>query len=1094
MKCEKCGGEIPVNQPSCPICKAPAQTQKFCPTCGAKRGTGENFCPECGHKYPEAASQKEKVPPKSIETPPPPASESQNLKHVTILCVDLKSSTEMVWNKDPEEARELLSPTMERLTNLVYEYGGIVISKAGDGLTAIFGAPKAVDNHALRACLASLAMKKESQLVLRIGLNSGQVLIEYDGSKYDAVGAPVYLAARMQQTAKPGTIQLSEETVKLIASFAIVEKSGKVEAKGFPEPIEAYELKSVKESKSFNELINQFKSSVEFVNRTEELGKAAALLKKAIGGQGNGLGISGDPGTGKSRLTYEIVKTEEAKNCNILFTTAFIHTKHIPLSSVRMIFSDLFDLLPDAKIEEVRKIIAPFLAKVQIPHAMNASLVLVNFIPNDPEWTALEPGLKKKYVIDVGLKILFNSIQEKPLIIICEDLHWIDAESEVFLDAVLSQIADKRALLLVNYRPEYHDTWSNRANYTQVALKPLSSENCLQILHYMLGKDPSLDELKDKLVKTVEGNPFFLQELVFSLISDKILIGLKGYRLKEGTIVKELHLSEAIALVYQAKIDKLDSFERTILQIASVIGMKFLYSQIIQLLDFTDEREVRIALSDLVDRKLIYEDRLYPEMGYAFTNALTCEMTYNGMLKKTKKALHLKFFQFLEKTLTEDQVDQMQIIAGHAYNGENWERALYYYAKAASNIVEISTFSTIVELYERALLAADHLPQEESLSKTVMQIHYELYYIYVPLGKFEKQFEHIEKALKIALSLKDKLFESLLYSAFCVHCMGYKSITEALEYSQKALQVAKEIQSAYATGVALFSLANVQIFMGQLKKVSETNRELEKTINDLDYRTQYAKLPICHLSRCYECWARSFIGDFAYVEELCKGWFATSKNLKEPNIPNIARYGALGMNYYYKGDFEKSIENLNIALQYSLTIEAVIFTPICYSMLADMYLRMNKLEEGKKNLALALEIMKQLRGAFLSVAAVSPIIECLMLTGAYSQAKDFCETGTMLLKERKLFVLYDIALKLSADIDLCLPNPDFTAIKAKLDEAMDLFNEFGIQPQLARLHLTLATMYQKMGDTENFKLEKQKASSDFERLGMPYWARDAKTF
>jgi predicted ATPase len=858
--------------------------------------------------------------------------------------------------------------------------------------------------------------------------------------------------------------------------------------------IEEMRPKGVEAPKSFNELVSQFKSTLPFVNRQEEMEKALTLLKKAKGGQGNGLGISGDSGSGKSRLIYEIAKSEEAKNCNILFTSGSIYTKNLPLSALRSLFSDLFNLLPNVKIEEAKKIISPSLTKMEIPHALSAALSLVNFTPTDPEWTLLELGLKKRYVIDVGLQLLFNYIQEKPLILICVDLHWIDTESEGFLDAFLSQIADKKAFLLVNYRLEFRDSWITRPNYTQMLLSPLSRENCSQILDSMLGIDSTLNEIKEKLVKTVEGNPFFLQELVLSLISDKILLrlGPKEYRLKEGTLVSELRLSEAITLVYRAKIDKLDAFERTILQIASVVGMKFLYSQIIQLLDVTDEREIRTALNNLVEHKLIYEDRLYPESGFTFVNKLSFETASMSMLKNTRKVLHLKLLELLEKTLVEDQVDQMQIAASHAFLGEDWKKAFYYTMKTASKVFAINAFSTSAELYEQALIAAGHLPQDESLNKAVMQIHYELYHVLVPLGKFERQYEHINKALKIALELKDKIYESLIYSAICIHYMGYKNINEALEYGEKAYKIAKELGSVPASAIALFALANVKLFMGNFKEVSQVNLELEKTIGNVDYQTNLLKLPIGHLARTYECWGRSFIGDFAYVEELCKSWFATSKNLKEPSIANICRFGARGMNDYVRGEYERALSDLTIALQYSITTGVVIFTPVFLALLADMYLRKGEIEEGKKFLKEAIGAVKQIHAAYISAASLTTISECLMLSHEYVEAKEFCAQAMMMLKERKLFALYVLLVKISADIDLCFPNPDFVEIKAKLDEAMKLFNLFGVKPYLARSYLTLATMYLKQGDQENFQSEQKKAVALFEELGMRYWVARTK--
>ncbi len=1099
MKCLQCDSEIPPDQEFCPNCKAPAK--HFCPDCGRVCGLNDKFCEKCGHNFIKTAPPQPKPQP---EIPPQLQqlnAEKEVLKDVTVLIVSMKSSPELMEKMGPDEIREIQSPAMQKLASIVYEYAGTVVSTAVDGLIAVFGATQALENHAMRACLAALSMQRQIKtmnvpFVLRIILNTGNIPISLDGSKYDVVSAVATLAAKMQQMVKPGTILLTQNTLKRVEGSVTVENIGKLEVKGFAESIEGFELKEVKVGKSLNIPENQILERNRFVNREQEARQVETLLIAAKAGKGNTVAICSNTGIGKSRFTYEIVNSKEAKECNVLQTSGsgFIHTKSIPLLPVKNLFFNLFGLLKnETNIELIKAQIKPFLAKINTPKALEAALTLIHLVPSDPEWNAFEPGLKRKYAFDVGTQILFNYSLEKPLIFVFEDLHWVDSESELFLDALISQVAKWKILILITFRLEYSDRWVNKPNYTRILLKPLTNEACSTMLDNLLGIDPSLTEIKKKILDTAKGNPFFLEELVRSFINDKIFVGNpQKYHLRELTVVSEIQFPESVIGVYQTKIDSLPPIEKKILQIASVIGTKFLYSQLIQLMDVVDEGEVRGALNKLSDNQYIYESQIYPEPGFSFTNQLTQDTAYNSLLKKTRKSLHLKLFQILESTLVEDQIDQVQFIAEHAYLGENWEKAFYYYIKAAEKVYEINAFTASSQLYEKSLITAEHLPQSEELILKIMRIHYALYYVYVPLGRFKKQQEHLDKALAIALEKKDRFFESLIHSAICIHYMGYKNVTEAFQHAEKAYQIAKELQSKDAIAIAQFSLVNVHFFLGQFKEIIESDQELEKTTGDLDFRSEWLKLPICQLARMYESWTRSFTGEFEVVEGRQEKWFAESKDLTQPNISNVCRFGVMGMNYYLKGDFDKGIEFTLTTLQQSLAAEVYIFVPVFFALLSNMYLRTNKIEEGKKYLARAVEMTDRISASYVSAPSMITISECYLLIGEIEKAKEFCNMAMKIVLERQIIPIYALLLRVSGEIDLAFPNPNYEEIERKLQECLGLLSRLRMWIYVARCHFSLGLLYKKKGDSEKKESHLKSALELYEKYKMVYWVDQVK--
>lgn len=1106
MKCPKCDFTTDKSIKFCPNCGSPIQSVKYCSECGSEWPTSAHFCGKCGTRFPETPTETPSSQPPANKTPatstPIKDSESEGYrKHVTVLVVDMKGSTEMIRSLDPEEAKEILFPAIQKMSSIVYEYGGIVISTAGDGLLAVFGAPKAYEDHALRGCLAAMSMQKQiktvnAALTVRVGLNSGEVLLAYSGSKFDVVGIVVNLAARMEQTAVPGTVRFTQNTFKLVQESIFYEKVGTEEIKGFKDPIEVYELKGVKVAKSLNELTNQFVDRSEYVDREQEQTKVINLLKEAKGGRGNIIGLVAEAGLGKSRFFFEVVRSEAVRGFNILLSACFIHTKEIPLLPIMNIFRNLLGIsYSETDINKIEALIAPFIEKITTPFSLNALLGLLNLSIKDPNWEILEPALRQKYMFEVGWKVICNYSLQAPLFLIIEDLHWADTESELFIDTLLPQIDNQKILIIISHRPEFKNSWIKMSNYSQIVLSPLSPEFSLAMFDNLLGTDSSLKEIKAKLLKTVGGNPFFLEESVLSLIADKVFVGEpKKYRLKDGCDLESIHIPETVINIYQTKIENLPPLQKKILQMASVLGNKFLYSQLIELLVGVDGGELRSALNTLVEKQFIYERQIFPEPGFGFTRALTYETAYNSLLKKTRKELHFKIFEMLQATLQENQIDELQIVAEHAYLSETWDKAYQYCSLAAEKVYEISAFSYCVKNLEKALTAISHLPINDAMKKKIMQLHYESYYAYVPLGRFKEQQEHLIKALEIAIEQKDQFFQVLINAAFAIYSVGIKDSNDALKYGETARKIAIEFGSVDGIVISQFTLSHIYLFRAEFKQLFEANKSLQAAINDnLDFRSVWLKAPMPHIALNYECWGRSFCGDFSSVEQLKEKWFASAKDLNRPSIPNMCRYGSMGLNAFLKGDFEIAMNYIPTALSYSLATEVIIFAPIFFAILAEIYLIGGKKNEGRENLTQAINIVDQIHGTFTAVFAFEPIANVLLMLGEQNKAKEFCDISLQTVKERNILIEYPILLKVSAAIDLNSPAPNFEEIKKKLDEALKLTLEYGMLPHHAHCHFTYADYAAKIGNLEMRKEFLAKALTSYEQLGMKSWAQRVKS-
>jgi class 3 adenylate cyclase len=426
-------------------------------------------------------------------------------KQVTVLFADLKGSMELLADRDPEEARQLLDPVLERMMAAVHRYEGTVNQVMGDGIMALFGAPLAHEDHAIRACYAALAMQTAIQtyaeearrvhgisVQMRVGLNSGEVVVRAIGNDlhmdYSAVGQTTHLASRMEQLATPGSILLTADTLRLVEGLVQVTALGPIPVKGLPEPIEVFELVGA------STLRGRFQARVaggltRFVGREPELVALVQALERAGTGHGQMVAVVGEAGVGKSRLVYELIHSHHLQGWRVLESASVSYGK-------ASLYFPVIDLLRRyTRVEEgddVRTIRAKVTGQVltldaTLQETIPALLSLLDALPEDSPFHSLDPPQRRLRTLDACKRVLLRESQEHPLLLVFEDLHWIDSETQTLLESLVESLPTVRLLLLVNYRPEYRHGWGSKTYYTQLRLDPLppgSAETLLQGLLY----------------------------------------------------------------------------------------------------------------------------------------------------------------------------------------------------------------------------------------------------------------------------------------------------------------------------------------------------------------------------------------------------------------------------------------------------------------------------------------------------------------------------------------------------------------------------------------------------------------------------------
>jgi class 3 adenylate cyclase len=676
-------------------------------------------------------------------------------KQVTVLFADLKGSMELLADRDPEEARQFLDPVLERMMDAVHRYEGTVNQVMGDGIMALFGAPIAHEDHAVRACYAALTMQasvkryaaemqrtKGVPIHIRVGLNSREVVVRSIGSDlhmdYTAVGQTTHLAARMEQMAMPGSILITPEVCQLAEGYIQVKSLGPMPIKGMTAPVEISEVTGAGHVRTRLQAAAA-RGLTRFVGRDAELHSLYQVLQQAGAGRGQVVAVIGEAGVGKSRLISEFLHPLHSEGWRVLESASVSYGKATP-------YFPVIDLLKRyAHVEEhddARTIRAKVTGQVltldeALQDAITALLSLLDALPEDTPFLQLDPSQRRQRTLTALKRVVLRESQVQPVLLVFEDLHWIDSETQALLDSLVESLPTARLILLVNYRPEYQHGWGAKTYYTQVRLDPLPLVSAEELLQVLLGDDPGLVALKRLLIARTEGNPFFLEESVRALVETGELGGERGaYRLESA--LQSLQVPATVQAVLAARVDRLPPEEKRLLQTAAVIGNEILLP-LLQTIAELPEEMLHRCLAHLQAAEFLYETRLFPEQEYTFKHALTHEVAYGSLLQERRRALHARTVEALETLVPDGVADQVERLAHHALRGAVWDKAVTYCQQAGARAYDRAAFRESVAAFDQALQALAHLPEPGDTRGLAIDLRLALARSLSSLGEYGRQ-------------------------------------------------------------------------------------------------------------------------------------------------------------------------------------------------------------------------------------------------------------------------------------------------------------------------------------------------------------------
>ena len=667
-------------------------------------------------------------------------------KTITALFADLKGSTALIEGLDPEDARAIIDPALQLMMDAVHRYDGYVAQALGDGIFALFGAPIAHEDHPQRALYAALRMQEEMRqhsdqsrlkggipLQLRVGINTGEVVvrsIRKDDlhTDYVPVGHSTNLAARMEQMANPGSIVISEYTRKLTEGYFDLKALGAAEIKGVEEPLNVYEVIGAGPLRTRLQ-VSARRGLTRFVGRHSEMDQLQQALVQAKERHGQIVGVMGEPGLGKSRLFYEF-KLAAQSGCLVLEAFAVSHGKASPYLPLIELLKTYFQIEPhDDERQRQEKITGRMLTLDRsLEDTLPYLFSLLGIEDPQSSLQQMDPQIRRQRTFEALKKLFLRESLNQPLILIFEDLHWIDSETQGFLDLLSESIASAKLLLLVNYRPEYRPEWGQKTYYTQLRLSPLGKDEAEELLTFLLGPDVGatgrspLQALKQLILERTEGTPFFMEEVVQTLAEEGALIGERGHFHLEQTPT-ELHISPTVQGVLAARIDRLTAEEKDLLQQLAVIGRQFPASLMKQVVTQSEDERHRL-LSSLQSKEFLYEQPAFPEVEYLFKHALTQEVAYGTVLQEQRKALHEKTGEAMEALYTGKLEDHYGTLAYHYRLSGNAEKAVEYLRLAGEYAARHSASAEATRAFTEALDLLLVLPatQEQQRHELALQL------------------------------------------------------------------------------------------------------------------------------------------------------------------------------------------------------------------------------------------------------------------------------------------------------------------------------------------------------------------------------------
>ena len=979
---------------------------------------------------------------------------------MTVLFADIRGSTELIQELDPEQALHQLEPVLQAMAKAVHHYGGTVNQIMGDGIMALFGAPLAYEDHAVRACFAAraiidaVASLREPHVDVRVGLNSGEVVVRAIGHdlsmEYAAVGSTTHLASRMQQLATTGTAWMTARTARLAGGFIEIRARGLVEIKGVAQPVEAVELVGTADQTRWQVRAASHTLS-QFVGRETELRILSDALRHTRQGRSQIVAVAGEAGMGKSRLVHEFLQGPDVKDLLCFSGAAMPHDRNTPYRLVAQILRAWLGVESD---DTQATIDARLVAAIAALDARLGGGVitpvrsLLDLPAQDAAWEALDPVLRRQKTHDAVRSLIVQVAASTPLILVVEDMHWADLESQSLLDTVVDGLSTAPLLIIVTYRAEYENRWARYSYYSLVQLGPLENAASDALLRTLLGDSADLHSLRSRMIEQTDGTPLFLEEIARSLVETGVLVS-EPTRFRLTQSVEDVEIPDSVQSVLASRIDRLPSEQRTLLQVASVIGKDVPVALLRAVAEMPADRLARHLL-DLRTQEFMHEVRGSSGTEYTFKHALTHNVAYDSMLMKHRRKLHGQVMAAIGEKFSDRIEEFTERLADHALRGELWEEAALYSLKAGQRANHRSAHRAAAVFFRHALDAVSHLPAEPKVVHQAIDIRLGLRVALAATGDLEQVRHYLEEAEALARSIDDerRLMPIVISRATILNNLGGldEAILAGLEgraFAERFGDEACLVSSGFALGQAYWNRGD----LGQAEQV--LSRTIETHALDRRKRqggtTGTASL-MCVVSLSH---THSLSGQREPAFVRSREALEMAMEMERPYDLSYA-HAAQGFAHLTFGELEQATSHLEEASRIAQAHEIMLLVPHAARYLGRAYAVAGKLAEAERLLA---EAVQQARAQ--SLVALWGWCSAALgftraLAGTQREAEPLVVDALDFARRHGYRALEAHALRLLGFVNAKQGNLSIS--EQWLHDAVMLAREIGMQPELALSH------------------------------------------
>ena len=700
------------------------------------------------------------------------------------------------------------------------------------------------------------------------------------------------------------------------------------------------------------------------------------------------------------------------------------------------------------------------------------------------QFNSMDPQQRRRHTLDAVKRLVIRESERQPLLVVFEDLHWVDSETHAFLDSLVDSLPMAQILVLVNYRPGFAHAWNNKSFYSQLRVDPLQPTSAQELLQHLLGPDKDLAPLKELLIERTDGNPFFVEESVRSLVEAGALIGETGaYR--PSLKIDEVRVPSTVQSVVADRIDRLPIAEKHLLQTAAVIGV-IVPLPLLRAVAVSSEDELQGQLAHLQDAEFLYQSKLFPQLEYKFKHALTNEVAYGTLLHERRTALHGLIVTAIENLDPSSLPEKIEHLAHHSYHGKLWDKAVSFMKEAGSRAVSQSSYRNAMHRFEQALEALEHLPQSRDNLAAAVDLRVEIRNALFILGEFRRGLPYLEEAKNAAVALNDHSRLGKVFQLMTAHWnlegnteRAIASGREALRHATESDHIDLQISARYFLGAAHHSIGRYKdaadVFLKAITLIANRRHEHFGTTGSL--------YVICRawLARCL-----AQLGDLTEAMPFADESVKTAVEYGQQYSLGYAYYGA-GVLWLIKGDYNEAVDVLERGLRVCETSDLPVHYPLVASCLGTAYASVGRADEALDHLRRAVQHpawSTRLGGQSLRMVWVA---SGYLRLGRLDEAEIFVQRGLELAAESKdkgsrawlLVIMGEIAAQRQS------MNPTEAAVG--YEEALRLAQELKMRPLEAHCHLGLGTLHTRAGNSTSAHSELDAAAKLYQAMSMSSW-------